>query len=62
VAVLEQDVLRLDVSMHDAAAVGVAQRVGHLADDPHGLVEGKLRRAIESTPQRLTVDERHDIE
>jgi hypothetical protein len=30
----EQDVLRLDVAVDDAQAVGVAQRVDHVAQDP----------------------------
>ena len=31
----EQDVLGLDVAVDHAVAVGVVQRVGHLAGDPH---------------------------
>ena len=32
-AVLEQDVLRFDVAMHDVLPVGVVQRAGHFLDD-----------------------------
>ena len=31
----EENVLRLDVAVHDAALVRVGQRAGHLAADPH---------------------------
>jgi hypothetical protein len=40
VAAGQQDVLRLDVAMDDAPAVGVAQRVGHLAGYPKRLSQG----------------------
>ena len=40
VPVAEQDVLGLDVAVHDAAAVGVGQRVGDLAGDADGVLDG----------------------
>ncbi len=48
---LEQDVLGLDVPVHDVLSVGVRQGVGHVASDPH-----------QPMAQRLALDERHDVE
>jgi len=36
----EQDVLRLDVAVYDAKAVGVAEAIGHFLHDPKGLSDG----------------------
>ncbi len=41
-AVVQQHVLRLDVSMDDAVTMGIAQRAGDLGGDPHGLGDGEL--------------------
>ena len=41
-AVLEQDVLRLDVAVDDALAVRVVERRGHLAREPERLVHREL--------------------
>ena len=38
-AVVEQNVLGLDVAMDHAVPVRVVERVGHLARDPHGFVD-----------------------
>ena len=49
VAVRDQHVVGLDVPVNDAVPVGIAQRVGHVAQDPHGLGHGQLavsRRAV----------------
>ena len=46
VALLEQDVLGLDVAMDDAVRVGVAERVGDLAGDAERVVERELPLAI----------------
>jgi hypothetical protein len=35
----QQDVLRLDIAMHDAQTVRVAQRVGDFTRDPKGVLE-----------------------
>jgi len=61
VAALEQDVRRLDVAVHHAVAVRVAQRVGHLARDPQRVLERKLRLAVELRAERPALDERHDV-
>ena len=42
-AVGEQDVLRLDVAMDHALAVGMVERVGDLPGDAEGLVDRQLR-------------------
>ena len=59
--VVQQDVLRLDVSVDHAVRVRVVQCTGHIAGNAHGFVHAELRFAIESRSQRLTVDERHHV-
>ena len=39
---VQQDVLGLDVAVHDAVAVRVVERVGHLAGDAHRVVDREL--------------------
>ena len=46
-AVLQQDVLGLDVAVDHAVAVRVVERVGHVGGDPHRLVDAELGLAIE---------------
>ena len=41
-AVVQQDVLRLDVAMDDAVAVGVVEGAGDLGGDAHGVGDGEL--------------------
>ena len=41
--------------------VGVGQRLGGLARDPHGVVDGELLLAVEPVAQRLALDERHHV-
>jgi hypothetical protein len=60
-AVVQQDVLWLDVPMDDAVPVGVVQRVGHRHSDLDGLVDAELGVAVELASERLAVDERHDV-
>ena len=45
-AIVEQDVLGLDVPMHHLVAVGVVQRGRHLAGDPQRLVQWQLPRLL----------------
>ena len=59
---LEQDVLRLDIAMNHALAVGIGERVGDLTSDAEGIVERELLLAFEAGAERLAVDERHDVE
>ena len=61
VPVVQQDVLRLDVAMHDAAAVRVLERVGDFARDAHRVVDGQLLFALEPLAQRFARDERHHV-
>ncbi len=57
----EEDILRLDVAVHDAFRVGVSQRVGHFLGDLDGVVHGQLRFAVEPIPEGLALDQRHDV-
>ncbi len=61
VAPLQQDVLRLDVAVDDAQPMRVAQRIGHLARDAQGVVDGQLPLALEARAQRLAGHERHHV-
>jgi hypothetical protein len=58
---LQQDVLGLDVAMHDPVAVGVTEGVGDFARDADGLVDGQLVLAVQPLPQRFALHERHDV-
>src|SRR6476661_6080935 len=49
----EQDVLGLDVAVDHAVLVGVVERIGHLAGDAGGGVDGKLLLTGQSAAQRL---------
>ena len=57
----KQHVVGLDVPVHDAVPVGVAQRVGHVAKDAGGLGHGQLAVAPEPRAQRLALHERHGV-
>jgi hypothetical protein len=58
---VQQDVLRLDVAMDYLVAVRIIQRVSKLGGYPHRLVYAELCLTTQLVPQRLTVDERHDV-
>ena len=60
-ALLEQDVLRLDVAMHDAARVRVRQRVGDFVEDPGRIRDGQLSLTREAVPERLALHVRHHV-
>ena len=55
VPALEEDVLRLDVAVHDALPMRIRQRVGHLAGDGDRLLDGQLRLAVDPGAQRLAL-------
>ena len=55
----EQDVLGLDVAVHDARAVGVRQRLGGLAGDPEGVVHRQALLPLEAGTERLAADVGH---
>ena len=61
-AVVQQDVLGLDVAVDDAVAVRVVERGGDLAGDPDRVVDRELLLPVEPVAQRLALDERHDVE
>ena len=61
VAGVEQDVRRLDVPVHHVGAMGVAQRIRHLARDLERVVDGELAFPGQTLPEGLSLDVRHDI-
>src|SRR5688572_22180577 len=60
-AVVQQDVLWLDVAVNDAAAVGVIERARHFGCYPHRVSDGELLVASQPVPERLAFDEGHDV-
>jgi hypothetical protein len=57
----EQDVVRLDVAVHDATLVRIAQRAADIAQDAHGLRNGKRSDAREPAAERFPFHERHCV-
>ena len=57
----EEDVLGLDVAVHHALGVGIAQGIRDLAPDLHGILQRQLSLAGEAVAQRLPFDVRHDV-
>ncbi len=57
----EQNVLRLDVAVHHVLGVGVGQRVGHLDQDLHGLVDRQLALAADPVTEIVPVDGGHHV-
>ena len=62
VAVVQQDVLRLDVAVDDAVAVGVVERVGHFGGDADRVVHRQLLLAAEPVADRFPLHVRHHVE
>ena len=60
-AVVQQDVLGLDVAVDDAVPVGVVERGGDLGGDPDGVGDRELLLATQPVAQRLPVHERHHV-
>src|SRR3954470_9551580 len=52
-AILEEDVLGLDVAVNDAVPVRVVERAGDLAGDSQRVVDRELPLAIQSRAKRL---------
>ena len=61
-AVVQQDVLGLDVAVDDAVAVGVVERGGHFHRDPDRVVHRQLLLAADPVADRLALDIRHHVE
>ena len=49
--VLQQDVLGLNVAVHDALAVRVVERPGNFLRDAHGIGHGKFRAHVQPVAQ-----------
>jgi hypothetical protein len=62
VAVLQQDVLGLDIAMHDALRMRCAKRVGHLTGNQQRIGNWQLPLPLEARTQRLAAHIGHDIE
>ena len=60
-ALVQQDVLRLDVAVDHALGVGVMQRGGDLPDEAERLIDRELPLAGEPLAQRVARDEGHDV-
>ena len=58
---VEEDVLGLDVTVDDAAAVRVGQRAGHVAGDSERVLDRKLLLPREARAQRLPSDAWHRV-
>ena len=60
-ALVQQDVLGLDVAVDHAVAVGVVERGGDFGGDADRVVDRKLLLARQPVAQDLALDERHDV-
>jgi hypothetical protein len=61
-AVVQQDVLGLDVAMDHVVAVRVVQRRGDFGCDPERVADGKLLFPGDAVAQGLPLDEGHHVE
>ncbi len=61
-AVVEQNILRLDVAVDHAMPVRVVERARHLARETHRVVDRELMLAGEPGAKRLPFDVRHHVE
>ena len=61
-AVVEQDVVRLDVAVDQAMVVGVVERAGDFRGDADGIVHRQLDLALEPGAERSALDVGHYVE
>src|SRR5687767_11749585 len=61
VVLREKDVVRLDVTMYDAALVRVRERREHVAKNFYNIAYRELTLAGDSGAQRFAFDERHRV-
>ena len=61
-ALVDEDVLRLDVAMDDVARVRVVERRRDLPRDGDGVVDREIALAVEPVAERLALEEGHDVE
>ncbi len=59
---LEQDVARLDVTVHHAVTVRGLEGLAHLLGDGKRVVDGELPLPVETLAKRLPFDVRHHVE
>ena len=59
---MQQDVLRLDVAMHDAAAMGVVERTRHLGGNADRIRNRELLVPRQPVAEGLALDVGHDVE
>jgi hypothetical protein len=57
----QQDVVGLDVAVHDSATVREGQGIGDLAQDPGGILDRQLALTAQSLAQGSAVDEWRDV-
>ena len=60
-AVVQQDVLGLDVAVDHAMPVGVVEGAGDLGREADGVGDRQLFLALQPVAQRFALDERHDV-
>ena len=56
----EEDVLRLEIAVHDSPAVGCSERRNHLGDDPERLVHVEPANLLQSTGEVLAIKKLQD--
>ena len=61
-AILQEDVLRLDVAVNDPLPMCVLKRAGHFARDAQRIRYRPLLLALEACTQRLAAHVGHDVE
>jgi len=59
VALVQQDVLRLDVAVDDIAPVGIVECVGHFGREPHRRLDRQLAFLLQPLAESLPFDHRH---